>query len=62
MLLTQKFKHQKMKHQGIQTQVDASFLYKKLAEKEGNETIANVFRQMSIIEKSHAEAFAKKKI
>lgn len=49
-----------MKNQSIQTEVDTSFLYKKLAEYEADETIANVFRQMSIIERSHAEAFAKK--
>ena len=49
-----------MKNKNIQTEIDASFLYQKLAEKESDETIANVFRQMSEIEKSHAEAFAKK--
>jgi VIT1/CCC1 family predicted Fe2+/Mn2+ transporter len=45
----------------IQTEIDAAFLYQKLAEHEPDETIANVFRQMSLIEKSHAAAFAKKK-
>jgi VIT1/CCC1 family predicted Fe2+/Mn2+ transporter len=45
----------------IQTEIDASFLYQKLAEHEADETIAHVFRQMSLIEKSHAVAFAKKK-
>lgn len=49
-----------MKNQSIQTEIDASFLYGKLAEHEEDATIANVFRQMSEIEKSHAEAFAKK--
>ncbi len=49
-----------MKNQNIQTEIDACFLYKKLAENESDPTIANVFRQMSDIEKSHAEAFAKK--
>ena len=49
-----------MKNKGIQTEIDAAFLYQKLAEHEADETIANVFRQMSDIEKSHAEAFAKK--
>jgi len=49
-----------MKNQNIQTEVDASYLYNKLAENESDPTIANVFRQMSEIEKSHAEAFAKK--
>lgn len=49
-----------MKNKGVQTEIDACYLYQKLAEKEKDETIANVFRQMSNIEKSHAEAFAKK--
>jgi len=49
-----------MNMKSIQTEIDASFLYHKLAEKESDPTIANVFRQMSDIEKGHAEAFAKK--
>ena len=49
-----------MKNKGVQTEIDACYLYQRLAEKESDETIANVFRQMSDIEKSHAEAFAKK--
>jgi VIT1/CCC1 family predicted Fe2+/Mn2+ transporter len=49
-----------MKNQSIQTEIDASFLYQKLAEHESDPTIASVFRQMSDIEKSHAEAFANK--
>ncbi len=49
-----------MKNKSIQTEIDASYLYNKLAEHESDATIANVFRQMSDIEKSHAEAFAKK--
>ncbi len=49
-----------MKNKNIQTEIDASYLYQKLAEKESDETIANVFRQMSEIERSHAEAFARK--
>lgn len=49
-----------MKYRNIQTEIDASFLYLKLAEKESDEVIANVYRQMSVIEKNHAEAFAKK--
>jgi vacuolar iron transporter family protein len=49
-----------MKKSAIQTEVDAWFLYQKLAENEPEETLATVFRQMSEIEKSHAEAFAKK--
>jgi vacuolar iron transporter family protein len=51
-----------MKNKNVQTEVDAWFLYKMLAEHESDETIANVFRQMSEIEKGHAEAFAKKAI
>jgi VIT1/CCC1 family predicted Fe2+/Mn2+ transporter len=44
----------------IQTEVDASFLYKILAENEPDEAVANIFRQMSGIEQSHALAFMKK--
>ncbi len=44
----------------IQTEIDASFLYRKLAENESEEAIAHVFRQMSEIEIGHAQAFAKK--
>ncbi|MEO6302517.1 MAG: VIT1/CCC1 transporter family protein [Bacteroidia bacterium] len=44
----------------IQTEVDASFLYSLLAEHEKDENVANVFRQMSEIEKGHALAFLKK--
>ncbi len=49
-----------MKNHSLQTEIDASYLYQKLADKESDPTIANVFTQMSGIEKSHAEAFAKK--
>ncbi|MHB8930216.1 MAG: VIT1/CCC1 transporter family protein, partial [Melioribacteraceae bacterium] len=49
-----------MKNKNVQTEIDACFLYQRLAENEEDATIANVFRQMSGIEKSHAEAFAKK--
>jgi len=49
-----------MKNKNIQTEIDASYLYHILAEHEAEEAIANVFRQMSLIERSHAEAFAKK--
>ena len=49
-----------MKSKNIQTEIDASFLYQKLAEHEADETIANVFRQMSEIEKGHAIAFSNK--
>ena len=50
-----------MKNKNIQTEVDAWYLYEKLAEHEPDKTVANVFSQMSAIEKGHAEAFAKKK-
>lgn len=49
-----------MKNKNIQTEIDAWYLYQKLSALETDATIANVFRQMSDIEKSHAEAFAKK--
>lgn len=49
-----------MNNKNLQTEVDASFLYSRLAEVEEDTTIANVFRQMSDIEKGHAEAFLKK--
>jgi len=49
-----------MKNKNIQTEIDASYLYHVLAEHESDEILANVFRQMSEIEKGHAEAFAKK--
>ncbi|MGZ5245941.1 MAG: VIT1/CCC1 transporter family protein [Flavitalea sp.] len=48
------------RNKNLQTEVDASFLYNKLADAESDATVANVFRQMSAIEKSHAEAFLKK--
>jgi VIT1/CCC1 family predicted Fe2+/Mn2+ transporter len=44
----------------IQTEVDASFLYKLLAENELDENVAEVFYQMSEIELSHAIAFMEK--
>ncbi len=44
----------------LQTEVDACYLYNKLAEAEDDATVASVFRQMSDIESSHAEAFLKK--
>ena len=49
-----------MKNRNIQTEIDAGYLYGKLAEHETDETIASVFSKMSEIEKGHAEAFAKK--
>ena len=44
----------------IQTEVDASFLYKTLADNETDENVAHVFYQMSEIEMSHAIAFLAK--
>ncbi len=49
-----------IKNKNLQTEVDASFLYSRLADVEEDNTIANVFRQMSEIEKGHAEAFLRK--
>jgi VIT1/CCC1 family predicted Fe2+/Mn2+ transporter len=49
-----------MKNKNIQTEIDACYLYQKLAENEGDALIAGIYRQMSEIERSHAEAFAKK--
>ena len=44
----------------IQTEVDASYLYKILAEHEEDKNIATIFFQMSEIELGHANAFMKK--
>ncbi|MFC3812904.1 VIT1/CCC1 transporter family protein [Lacihabitans lacunae] len=44
----------------IQTEVDASFLYGVLAKNEEDANVAEVFKQMSEIELSHAVAFLKK--
>lgn len=44
----------------IQTEVDASYLYQKLAENEENKEVADIFRQMCEIEKGHAMAFLQK--
>lgn len=49
-----------MKNSNIQTEIDASYLYKVLADNESDANIANVFQQMSEIEMSHATAFAEK--
>lgn len=46
-------------NKGVQTEIDASYLYNKLAEHESDNTLANVYRQMSEIEKGHASAFLK---
>lgn len=47
-------------NKNLQTEVDACFLYNKLADAESDVTVGNVFRQMSAIEKSHAEALLRK--
>jgi len=44
----------------IQTEIDASFLYKVLGDHEEDPNIASVFHQMSDIEHGHALAFMKK--
>ncbi len=44
-------------NKNLQTEIDACYLYEKLAENETDTTVANVFRQMSEIERSHANAF-----
>ncbi len=44
----------------IQTEIDASFLYKILADNEEDKNVAHVFYQMSEIEQNHAILFAKK--
>ncbi|MBN8576081.1 MAG: VIT1/CCC1 transporter family protein [Cytophagales bacterium] len=49
-----------MSTKSIQTEIDASYLYQKLAEHEADAGIAHVYRQMSEIEKGHAEIFCKK--
>ena len=44
----------------IQTEIDASYLYKQLSIVEKDSNVAQVFAQMSDIEMSHAVAFARK--
>ena len=44
----------------IQTEVDAGFLYKILAENEKDPNVAKVFTEMSAIEHGHALAFLAK--
>jgi VIT1/CCC1 family predicted Fe2+/Mn2+ transporter len=46
-------------NKGIQTEIDASYLYQKLAEHEDDPTIAGIYRQMSEIENGHVAAFIK---
>ena len=47
-----------MKNANIQTEIDAAYLYQKLADHEEDPFIAKVFHEMSLIERGHAEAFA----
>ena len=49
-----------MKNKNIQTEIDACFLYVKLAEHETDPTIANVYRQILQSENGHATALEKK--
>jgi vacuolar iron transporter family protein len=49
-----------LKKKNLQTEVDACYLYKRLAAAEEDTAVANVFQQMSEIEKAHAEAFLKR--
>ena len=49
-----------MKNKSLQTEIDAHFLYTKLAEHESDTTISSVYTEMSAIERSHAEAFHQK--
>ncbi|HPG12687.1 MAG TPA: VIT1/CCC1 transporter family protein [Chitinophagaceae bacterium] len=44
----------------IQTEIDAAYLYQKLAENEDDQNVADIFSQMSDIESGHAAAFLKK--
>lgn len=50
-----------MKDKNISTEIDASYLYGKLAENEQNEQAAKIFARMSEIEKGHAWAFIRKR-
>jgi vacuolar iron transporter family protein len=50
----------KHSNKNLQTEVDACYLYNQLAEAETDTTVSNVFRQMSAIEKGHAEAILRK--
>ena len=46
----------------VQTEIDASFLYHILAKREIRKEIAEIFSEMSDIERSHAEKFLGKKL
>lgn len=47
------------RNKGIQTEIDSSYLYRKLAEHEPDPSIAKVYLEMSEIEQGHAQAFLK---
>jgi len=49
-----------MKNKNLQTEIDASYLYKQLADHEPDPLVAKVFQQMSEIEGGHVKAFAAK--
>lgn len=49
-----------MSKENIQTEIDACYLYRVLAENEKDPTIAGVFKKMSEIEFGHAKAFAER--
>lgn len=48
------------KYKNIQREVDAAYLYQKLAANETDEQLINIYHQMSSIEMEHATAFANK--
>ena len=50
-----------MNLKSIQTEIDASYLYQILAENEEDETVKEIFTEMSNIEKGHAISFLKNK-
>ena len=50
-----------MNFKSIQTEIDASYLYQILAENEEDETVKEIFTEMSDIEKGHAISFLKNK-
>ncbi len=49
-----------MRIENIQTEIDACYLYQKLADHESDPSLSGIFRQMSDIEKRHATSFANK--
>jgi len=49
-----------MKNKNLQTEIDATYLYRQLAVHEQDKVLAHVFQEMSDIEGSHVKAFAAK--